>query len=90
MAKILKSRGIAWDDMFKVGRTIECEYDCQIGDIIDECFVYLGRSPDDNTCKKGDVTLAIPLKFIDIVETHSDLSQYGFSKANKEDRWIRK
>ena len=53
---------------------IECEYDCQVGDIIDECFVFLGRSPDDNTCQKGDYTILIPLMFIDVVETHSNLS----------------
>ena len=58
--------------------------------VFDECFVFLGRSPYDNTCKKGDYTILIPLMFVDVVETHSDLSQYGFVKAGKEGRWIRR
>lgn len=90
MAKILKTRSIPWDYICKVGYMIECEYDCQVGDIIDECFVFLGRSPDDNTCQKGDYTILIPLMFIDVVETHSNLSQYGFVKVGKEERWIRR
>ena len=40
--------------------------------------------------KKGDYTILIPLIFIDVVETHSDLSQYDFVKVGKEERWIRR
>lgn len=87
MAQILRTRGIAWDHVCEVGHMIECEHACQIGDIIDECFVFLGRGPFDNTCQKGDYTIIIPLMFISVAETHSDLSQYGFIKIGK-DRWI--
>lgn len=89
MAKILVANHISYDDMFATRRMIKCKHDCQIGDIIDGCFVCCGRSPIDNTLKKGDVTYIIPLKFIAVVETHADLSQYGFYKVNKKDRWAR-
>ena len=90
MTQIIKSRGISYENLCLVGRMIKCEYDCQVGDIIDEGFVYIGSSPNTNTCKKGDYTIIIPLIFIDITETHSDLSQYGFIKANKGNRWFRR
>ena len=89
MAKILVANHISYDDMFATRRMIRCEYDCQVGDIIDGCFVCCGRNPIDNTLRKGDVTYVIPLAFIAVAETHADLSQYGFYKANKENRWIR-
>ena len=89
MARIIKSRSIGWEDMFRVGHMIECEYDCRVGDIIDECFVYCGTSPDNDTLTKGCVTYVIPLRFIAVAETHADLSQYGFYKAKTENRWIR-
>lgn len=89
MAKIIAANGISFDDMLKTSRIIECKYDCEIGDIIDDCFVCCGRSPVDKHCKKGDVTWGIPLRFISVVETHFDLSLYGFYKARQKDRWIR-
>lgn len=88
MAKIIKSYGISFEDMFRKGFIIECAHDCQVGDIIDECFVNCGRSPADNTLKSGDMTFVIPLKFVAVVDTHADLSQYGFYNAYG-DRWIR-
>lgn len=93
MARIVKTRGICWENIFRVGRTVVCEHDCQVGDIVDECFVLLGRSLFDNHCRKGDYTIIVPLTVIDIAETNSDLSQYGFIKVgevDKEDRWMRK
>lgn len=89
MAAIIKTMGIDWHDVCKVGYITECKSDCKVGDVVDGCFVFLGRSPSDNTCKKGDFTILIPLHFIDVAETHSDLSQYGFIRAHKENRWIR-
>lgn len=89
MAKILIANCISYDDMLATRRIIRCKYDCQVGDIIDGCFVCCGRSPIDKNLKKGDVTYVIPLKFIAVAETHADLSQYGFYKANKKNRWIR-
>jgi hypothetical protein len=89
MAKILVANCMSYDDMLKTSQIFECEYDCQVGDIVNEYFVCCGRSPISNALKKGDMTWGIPLKFIAIAETHADLSQYGFYKANKEDRWIR-
>lgn len=89
MAKILYANHISYDDMFATRRIIRCEYDCQVGDVIDGCFVCCGRSPLDRTLRKGDITYVIPLKFIAAAETNADLSQYGFYKANKKDRWIR-
>lgn len=93
MARIVKTRGIYWEGIYRIGRTVVCEYDCQIGDIIDECFVLLGRSPFDNHCYKGDYIIIVPLTVVDIAETNSDLSQYGFIKIgeiNNENRWMRK
>lgn len=89
MAKIITANCMTWEEMVKTGYHIECEYDCQVGDIIDECFVYCGRSPTDTSCKKGDVTYVIPLRSIGVAETYSDLSRYGFYKADKDNRWIR-
>lgn len=89
MAKILAANCISYDDMLQTNQLIKCEHDCQVGDVIDGCFICCGRSPMSNTLKKGDMTWGIPLKFIAVAETHADLSQYGFYKANKKDRWIR-
>ena len=89
MAKILKANCISYDEMLQTIQIIRCEHDCQTGDIIDGLFVCCGRSPMSNILKKGDMTWGIPLKFIAVAETHADLSQYGFYKANKENRWIR-
>lgn len=89
MAKIITGNGLTWEQMVKTGYHIQCQHDCQVGDIINDCFVYCGRTPMDNRLKKGDITYIIPLSAIAVVETHADLYEYGFYKANKENRWIR-
>lgn len=52
MAKILVANCISYDDMLATSRIIKCEYDCQVGDIIDGCFICCGRNPISNTLKK--------------------------------------
>ena len=89
MAKIIKANGLTWEQMVKTGYYMECKHDCQVGDIIDDCFVYCGRTPMDNTLKKGDVTYLIPLSVIAVAETHADLFEYGFIKVSGTNRWIR-
>lgn len=89
MAKIITANGVTWEQMIKAGYHFQCKHDCQVGDIIDDCFVYCGRTPVDSNLKKGDVTYLIPLTTIAVVETHADLWEYGFIKTDKENRWIR-
>jgi hypothetical protein len=93
MARIVKTRGISWEEMCKVSHMDICKGDCKVGDVVNECFVFLGRDPWSDYCKEGDYTLFVPLKFIDIAETNFDLSPYNFIKTgevNEESRWVRK
>ena len=89
MAKIICANYISWEDMWATGRTIICTHDCRVGDIIDGCFVCTGSSPISTRCKAGDWTYVVPLRWIRVVETHCDLSKYGFRKINNSKRWIR-
>lgn len=93
MARIVKTRDISFEQICEFGHIIQCEYDCKIGDIINDGFVYLGRTPLTNLLYKGDYTVIIPLEYIDIAETATDLSDYGFiktGKINNENIWIYK
>ena len=92
MTKIIKARnGMTYEEMLLTGKIIQLEKDCYAGDIIDKCYIMPGaifNSPSEYY-KSGTFVRIIPLNCIDVVETNTDLSSYGFIKHKKLSIWIR-
>lgn len=88
MGRIIKVvNGFTYEQVIGLGNIVECEKDCKVGDIINNCFVYVNKSCS-NVFKKGDYVLLIPLYLLAVVETETDLTEYGFYKSKQNGRWI--
>lgn len=92
MTKIIKAKnGMSYEKMLSTGKIIQLKEDCYAGDIIDKCYVMPGAifNSLNEYYKSGTFVWIIPLEYIDVVETNTDLSSYGFIKHEKLNRWFR-
>lgn len=78
---------LTYERMILTGKQFICQEACKVGDIINDCFI-MHYGSDEGYFEKGDYCLGIPLENIGVVETHADLSEYGFIEVN-ENRWIK-
>lgn len=92
MSKIIKAKhGMSYEKMLSTGKIIQLEKDYYAGDVIDKCYIMPGAIFNDSSeyYESGTFVRMIPLENIDIVETHTNLSSYGFIKHRKLNRWFR-
>ena len=86
--KIIRSQSpLTYERMILTGKQFICQEACKVGDIINDCFI-MPYGSNKGHFKKGNYCLGIPLEHIGVVETHADLSDYGFIEVN-ENRWIK-
>ena len=78
---------LTYEEMILTGKQFICQETCQVGDIINDCFI-MPYGSNKGHFKKGNYCLGIPLEYIGVVETHADLSEYGFIEVS-ENRWIK-
>ena len=92
MTKIIKAKnGMSYEKMLSTGKIIQLEKDYYAGDVVDKCYIMPGAIFNDSSgyYESGTFVWVIPLENIDIVETYTDLSSYGFTKHRQLNRWFR-
>ena len=90
MVRIIKAKDMSYEEMLEKGSIIELGKYCKVGEVIDERIVLPGAMLGSltNEYEKGTYVRAIRLEDIDIVDTDTDLSSYGFVKSEHSDRWF--
>lgn len=87
MTRIIKAKGMSYEEMLSKGFIYELEKDYKAGSVVNKCYVMPGVIPSGNY-KKGTYVRMLPLDYIDILETDADLSSYGFKKSEHSNRWF--
>ncbi len=88
MVRILKSRTKTYEEMFDDECVIKLNKCCKVGEIINYRIIL--QTLIDEYYEKSMYVVAIRLKDIDVIETDTDLSSYGFVRIGNGKLWISK